>query len=39
MSPQEATALLDAQRDQELRPDEMLRQLQGAGEAEPAQDW
>ena len=39
MSPQEATALLDSQRDQEVRPDEVIRKLQGAVDAEPAQDW
>jgi len=39
MSRQEATALLDAQRDQELRPDEVVRRLEGAVVAEPAEDW
>ncbi len=36
MSRQEAAALLDSQRDQELRPDEMAKRLQGAVLAEPA---
>jgi len=39
MSRQEAAALLDSQRDQELRPDEMTKRLQGAVLAEPAEDW
>jgi len=39
MSKQEAAALLDAQRDQEVRPDEVVKRLQGAGVAEPAEDW
>ncbi|HXJ37528.1 MAG TPA: tetratricopeptide repeat protein [Candidatus Eisenbacteria bacterium] len=39
MSPHEAEALLDAQRDQEVRPDEIVQQLQGAGVAEPREDW
>jgi Ca-activated chloride channel family protein len=39
LSRQEAAALLDSQRDQEVRPDEIVRKLQGAVVAEPAQDW
>ncbi|MGH7894669.1 MAG: tetratricopeptide repeat protein [Candidatus Binatia bacterium] len=39
MSPREAEALLDAQRDQEVRPDEMVQQLQGADVADPREDW
>jgi len=39
MSRQEATALLDAQRDQEVRPEDVVRRLQGAVVAEPAEDW
>jgi len=39
MSPREAEALLDGQRDQEVRPDEIVRRLQGAGVAEPGTDW
>jgi Ca-activated chloride channel family protein len=39
LSRQEAAALLDAQRGDEVRPDEMAKRLQGAVEVEPAQDW
>ena len=39
MSQREAAALLDSQRDQEVRPDEMVRRLQGAAVAEPREDW
>jgi Ca-activated chloride channel family protein len=39
LSRQEAAALLDAQRSEEIRPDEVVRKLQGAGVAEPRQDW
>jgi len=39
MSKDEAAALLDAQRDQEVRPDEVVKKLQGAAVAEPAEDW
>jgi len=39
MSQQEAAAVLDSQRDQEVRPDEVVKKLQGARVAEPAQDW
>ncbi len=39
LSRREATALLDAQRDQEVQPDEVIRKLQGATVAEPAEDW
>jgi Ca-activated chloride channel family protein len=35
----DAEALLDAQRDQEVRPDEIVRKLQGARVAEPREDW
>ena len=38
MSRREASALLDSQRDQELRPDEIIKRKQGVV-AEPAQDW
>jgi hypothetical protein len=39
MSPREAEALLDGQRDQEVRPDEIVRQLEGARVGEPGEDW
>lgn len=39
MAPRDAQALLDAERDQEVRPDEVVKQLQGAGVAEPREDW
>jgi Ca-activated chloride channel homolog len=39
MSPQEAAALLDGQRDQEVQPDEMAKRAQHAVIAQPAQDW
>ena len=39
MSKDEAAALLDAQRDQEVRPDEVVKKLQGAGVAEAPEDW
>jgi Ca-activated chloride channel homolog len=39
MSRQEAVAVLDSQRDQEVRPDEVIKKLQGAVVAQPAQDW
>ena len=39
MAPQEAQALLDAERGDEVRPDEVVRRLGKAGVAEPAQDW
>lgn len=39
MTKQEATALLDSQRDQEVQPDEVVKRLQGAVVGEPAQDW
>jgi Ca-activated chloride channel family protein len=39
MSPQEASALLDTARDDEIQPEEFARQVQGAAVAEPAQDW
>lgn len=39
MSEKEAAALLDSQRDQELRPEDMARRLQGARVADPSRDW
>lgn len=39
MSQQEAAALLDSQRDQEVQPSDVIKKLQGAVVAEPAQDW
>jgi Ca-activated chloride channel homolog len=39
MTRQEAAALLDAQRSQEVQPGEVVKRIQGAGVAEPAQDW
>lgn len=39
MSRQEAAALLDGQRDQEVQPDEMTKRVQGAVVGQPAQDW
>ncbi len=39
MSRQEAAALLDAQRNQEVQPDEVTKRLQGATVGEPAEDW
>jgi Ca-activated chloride channel family protein len=39
MSPREAEALLDGQRDQEVRPDEIVRQLEHGRVAEPREDW
>ena len=39
MSKQEAAALLDSERDLEVRPEEITKRLQGAAVAEPAQDW
>jgi len=39
MTRQEAAALLDAQREQEVQPGEIVRRLQGAVVGEPAQDW
>jgi len=38
LSPEEATALLDGERSEELRPDEVIRRQLGAGEG-PVQDW
>lgn len=35
----EAAALLDSAKNEELRPDEFARRVQGRGVAEPAQDW
>jgi len=39
MSPQEAAALLDAQRAGEVRPDEIVKRVQRAGVAEAVKDW
>ncbi len=39
MTRQEAAALLDAQRAQEVQPGEVVRRIQGAVVAEPAEDW
>jgi len=39
MTPQEAAALLDALRDQEIQPGDITRRLQGARVAEPREDW
>ncbi len=39
MSPREAQAILDGQRDQEVRPDEIVKRLQNARVAEPGEDW
>jgi hypothetical protein len=39
MSPREAQALLDGQRDQEVRPDEIIRRLDHGRVAEPREDW
>jgi Ca-activated chloride channel family protein len=39
MSPHEARALLDAARDQEVRPEEIIERMQGAAVLEPSQDW
>jgi len=39
MSPQEAAALIDTAKNDELRPEEFVRQAQGGRVAEPAQDW
>lgn len=38
LSREEATALLDGERNEELRPDEVIRRQLGTGEA-PVQDW
>jgi len=39
MSRQEAAALLDGQRDQEVQPDEMAKRAQRAVIGQPAEDW
>jgi Ca-activated chloride channel family protein len=39
MSPQEAAALIDTAKNDELRPDEFARQVQRGRVTEPAQDW
>jgi hypothetical protein len=39
MSQQEAAALLDAEREREVSPEEITRRLEGAQVLEPARDW
>jgi Ca-activated chloride channel family protein len=39
MTPEQAAALLDAQRTQELSPSEIVRRMAPARVADPAQDW
>jgi len=39
MSKREASALVDAARNDELRPEDFIRQAQGGALAQPAQDW
>lgn len=39
MSQREASALVDAARNDELRPEDFIRQLQGGALAQPSQDW
>ncbi len=39
MTEQEAKALLDAARDQEARPEDIMRRMQPAGVREPSEDW
>ena len=39
MSQQEATALLDGEKSDEVRPDEVVKKLMRGGEFQPAQDW
>ncbi|MBI1817738.1 MAG: tetratricopeptide repeat protein [Deltaproteobacteria bacterium] len=39
LSKQEAAAVLDSQRDQEVQPGDVIKKLQGAVVGEPAQDW
>lgn len=39
MSEHEARALLDAARDQEVRPEEIIERMQGGTVLEPSQDW
>jgi Ca-activated chloride channel homolog len=39
MSPEEAAALLDAQRGDEVSPADIVKRLQRGGVAEPAEDW
>jgi Ca-activated chloride channel homolog len=39
LSKGEAAAILDSQRGEEVRPEDIIRKLQGARVAEPAQDW
>jgi len=39
MSPSEAASLIDAVRNEELRPEDFARRLKGAGVAEPAENW
>src|SRR5262245_30017864 len=39
MTPQEAAALLDALRDQEIQPGDLTKQMKSARVAEPREDW
>jgi Ca-activated chloride channel family protein len=39
MSEREATAILDSARDQEVRPGDVVRRMQGGRVAEPSEDW
>ena len=39
MTEQEAKALLDAARDQEARPEDIMQRMQPAGVLEPSEDW
>jgi len=39
MTPQEAAALLDALRDQEIQPGDVTKQMKSARVAEPREDW
>ena len=39
MTRQEAAALLDSQRDQEVQPEDVTKRAQGVVVGEPAQDW
>ena len=39
MSPQEAAALIDTARNDEMQPEEFAHQVQGGAVSEPSQDW
>jgi hypothetical protein len=39
MTPQEAAALLDELRDQEIQPGDLTKQMKSARVAEPREDW